>query len=223
MIDMKNPSGIAGLDELMEGGFEEGSINLVTGKTGTGKSIFSAQFVYNGAKKYKEKGLYITTGDTMKNIKKQSSKLGWDMDALEKEGMLKVVEVEPYDIEKLLENISVGKEMAQAKRVVIDSVSMFELYMQDPYKIRKNLFSILQKLRDMGKTVVVVAEVPEDSKNLSRTGVIEFMVDSVILLQYLGIAKCKRSLMIRKMRLTDHSSEIHPFEISTNGIKILKI
>jgi KaiC/GvpD/RAD55 family RecA-like ATPase len=220
---MRVPSGIAGLDELMEGGFEEGSINLLTGKTGTGKSIFSAQFLYNGARKYKEKGLYITTGDTIKNIKKQSTKLGWDLENLEKDGALKIIEVEPYDIEKLLENMSVSKEMAQAKRIVIDSLSMFELYMQDPYKIRKNLFSILQKLRDMGKTVLVVAEVPEDSKNLSRTGVIEFMVDSVILLQYLGIAKYKRSLMIRKMRLTDHSTEIHPFEIGANGVKIVKI
>lgn len=220
---MRIPSGIAGLDELMEGGFEEGSINLVTGKTGTGKSIFSAQFLYNGAKKYKEKGLFITTGDTVRNIKKQSTKLGWDLENFEKDGTLRIIEVEPYDIEKLLENMSVSKEMAQAKRIVIDSVSMFELYMQDPYKIRKNLFSILQKLRDMGKTVLVVAEVPEESKNLSRTGVIEFMVDSVILLQYLGIAKYKRSLMIRKMRLTDHSSEIHPFEIGANGIKIVKI
>jgi len=220
---MRMPSGIPGLDELMEGGFEEGSINLVTGKTGTGKSIFSAQFLYNGAKKYKERGLYITTGDTVKNIKKQAVKLGWEMENLEKEGMLKIIELEPYDIEKLLENMAISKEMTQSKRIVIDSISMFELYMQEPYKIRKSLFSVLQKLRDMGKTVLVVAEVPEESKNLSRTGVIEFMVDSVIVMQFLGIAKYKRSLMIRKMRVTNHSSEIHPFEIGANGIKILKI
>jgi len=220
---MRMPSGIPGLDELMEGGFEDGSINLITGKTGTGKSIFSAQFLYNGAKKYKERGLYITTGDTVKNIKKQAVRLGWEMENLEKEGMLKIIELEPYDIEKLLENMAISKEMTQSKRIVIDSISMFELYMQEPYKIRKSLFSVLQKLRDMGKTVLVVAEVPEESKNLSRTGVIEFMVDSVIVLQFLGIAKYKRSLMIRKMRVTNHSSEIHPFEIGANGIKILKI
>jgi KaiC/GvpD/RAD55 family RecA-like ATPase len=220
---MKVLSGIPGLDELMEGGFEENTINLVTGKTGTGKSIFSSQFIYNGAKKYNEKGLYVTTGDTMKNIRKQAAKVGWDMDALEKSGLVKIVEVEPYDIEKLLENMSTSKEMSQAKRIVIDSLSMFELYMQEPYKIRKSLFSVLQKLRDMGKIVLVVAEIPEDSQNLSRSGVIEFMVDSVMILQFLGIAKYKRSLMIRKMRSTDHSTDIHPFTIGPGGIKIMKI
>ena len=220
---MRIPTGIIGLDDLMEGGFEEGSINLVTGKTGTGKSIFSSQFIYMGAKKYNEKGLYITAGDTAKNIRKQATKIGWDMEALEKSGSVKIVEVEPYDIEKLLENVSISKEMAQAKRIVIDSVSMFELYMQEPYKIRKNLFAVLQKLRDMGKTVLVVAEITEDSKNLSRTGVIEFMVDSVMVLQFMGIAKYKRSLTIRKMRVTNHSSDIHPFVIGPNGIKIMRI
>jgi KaiC/GvpD/RAD55 family RecA-like ATPase len=220
---MKAPTGIPGLDELMEGGFEEGSINLVTGKTGTGKSIFSAQFLLNGAKKYKEKGLYITTGETVKNIKKQSAKFGWDFDTLEKEGYLKIIQVEPYDIEKLIENISVSGNLAKSKRIVIDSISMFELYMQDPYKIRKNLFSVLQKFKDMGKTVIVVAEVLEDSKNLSRFGVIEFMVDSVILLQYLGIAKHKRSLMIRKMRMTNHSTDIHPLEIGPKGMELSKV
>ena len=49
------------------------------------------------------------------------------------------------------------------------------------------------------------------------------MVDSVLVLQFLGIAKYKRSLSIRKMRMTNHSTEIHPFVIGPNGIKIMKI
>jgi KaiC/GvpD/RAD55 family RecA-like ATPase len=220
---MRIPSGIPGLDELMEGGYEENSINLVSGKTGTGKSIFSAQFICNGAKKYNEKGLYITTGDSTKNIRKQAAKIGLDIESLEKNGSIKIIEIEPYDIERLLEGMTINKDMAQSKRIVIDSISMFELYMQEPYKIRKNLFSLLQKLREMGKTVLVVAEIPEDSKNLSRAGVIEFMVDSVMVLQFLDISKYKRSLTIRKMRMTDHSTDIHPFVISPSGIKIMKI
>ncbi len=220
---MKVSSGIPGLDELMGGGFEDASINLVSGKTGTGKSIFCAQFLYNGAVKNNERGLYLTTGETIANIKKQSKTFGWDFGELEKKGMVKVMEIEPFDIETLIERITDNIEAAKAKRVVIDSVSMFELYMHEPFKIRKSLFKVLQKLRDMGKTVLLVAEVLEDSKGLSRFGVIEFMVDSVIILQYLGIAKHKRSLMIRKMRMTDHSTDIHPFEITPKGIVIRSV
>ncbi|NIO21431.1 MAG: ATPase [Candidatus Aenigmarchaeota archaeon] len=220
---MRVASGIPGLDELIGGGFQEGSINLVSGKTGTGKSILSAQFLYNGAVKNNEKGLYLTTGETISNIKRQSKNFGWDFDSLEKKGMIKVMEIEPFDIETLIERITENIESAKAKRVVIDSVSMFELYMHEPFKIRKSLYKVLQRLRDMGKTVLVVAEVLEDSKGLSRFGVIEFMVDSVILLQYLGIAKHKRSLLIRKMRMTDHSIDIHPFEITPKGVIIRSV
>jgi len=220
---MKVSSGIPGLDELMGGGFEDASINLVSGKTGTGKSIFCAQFLYNGAVKNNERGLYLTTGETIANIKRQSKKFGWDFDGLEKKGMVKVMEIEPFDIETLIERITENIEAAKAKRVVIDSVSMFELYMHEPFKIRKSLFKVLQRLREMGKTVLLVAEVLEDSKGLSRFGVIEFMVDSVIILQYLGIAKHRRSLKIRKMRMTDHSTDIHPFEITPKGIVIRSV
>ncbi len=220
---MRVSSGIPGLDELMGGGFEDASINLVSGKTGTGKSIFCAQFLYNGAVKNNERGLYLTTGETIANIKKQSKTFGWDFGELEKKGMVKVMEIEPFDIETLIERITENIEAAKAKRVVIDSVSMFELYMHEPFKIRKSLFKVLQRLRDMGKTVLLVAEVLEDSKGLSRFGVIEFMVDSVIILQYLGIAKHKRSLMIRKMRMTDHSTDIHPFDITPKGIVIRSV
>jgi len=220
---MRVGSGIPGLDELIGGGFEEGSINLVTGRTGTGKSIFSAQFLYNGAVKNNERGLYLTTGETIKNVKKQSKNFGWDFENLEKKGMVKVLEIEPFDIETLIDRITENIEAAKAKRVVIDSVSMFELYMHEPFKIRKSLFKVLQRLRDMDKTVLVIAEILEDSKGLSRFGVIEFMVDSIILLQYLGIAKYRRSLMIRKMRMTDHSTDIHPFEITPKGVTIRSV
>jgi KaiC/GvpD/RAD55 family RecA-like ATPase len=220
---MRVVSGIPGLDELIGGGFEEGSVNLITGKTGTGKSIFSAQFLYNGAVKNNERGLYLTTGETIKNMKKQSENFGWDFETLEKKGVVKLMEIEPFDIETLTERITDNIEAVKAKRIVIDSVSMFELYMHEPFKIRKSLYKVLQRLRDMGKTVLVIAEILEDSKGLSRFGVIEFMVDSVILLQYLGIAKYKRSLMIRKMRMTDHSTDIHPFEITPKGITIRSV
>ncbi|MCX6814408.1 MAG: hypothetical protein NTY20_02050, partial [Candidatus Aenigmarchaeota archaeon] len=110
-----------------------------------------------------------------------------------------------------------------AKRVVVDSLSMFELYIDEPFKIRKAMFKFLEKLKEIGVTTLVTAEIPEDSNNLSRTGVLEFLVDSVIVLQYLSIAKYKRSLMIRKMRTSKHSMDIHPFDIGPSGIEIKSI
>lgn len=219
---MKVSCGIPGLDKLMGGGFEEGTVNLITGKTGTGKSIFCSQFIYNGVMKDKQKGIYITTEETAKNIRRQVKNFGWDMDTLEKKGWVKMVEFEPFDISTLTTNMQQLIDKVDAKRVVIDSVSMFELYLSNFFEIRKALFKVIQKIREMNRVGLVTAEILEDSSALSRCGVIEFMVDSIVLLQYLGLAKYKRSLMIRKMRMSDHSTNIHPFDISNKGLSILK-
>jgi KaiC/GvpD/RAD55 family RecA-like ATPase len=219
---MKVSSGIPGLDKLMGDGFEEGTVNLISGKTGTGKSILCAQFIYDGVMKHKQKGIYITTEETAKNIRRQVKNFGWDFEALEKKGWIKMIEFEPFDLSTLTTKLQEMIDSFDAKRVVIDSVSMFELYLSNVFEIRKALFKVIQKIREMNRIGLVTAEVLEDSNSLSRCGVIEFMVDSVIILQYLGLAKYKRSLMIRKMRMGDHSTNIHPFEITGRGLSILR-
>jgi KaiC/GvpD/RAD55 family RecA-like ATPase len=219
---MKIATGIVGLDKLIGNGYEQGSINLVTGKTGTGKSIFSMQFLIAGAK-MKEKGLFVTTEESGDYLKKQAESIGWDIASLEKQGYLKIMPFEPFDIDTLMTKIADAARLFGAKRVVIDSLSMFELYIDEPFKIRKAIFKFLEKLKEMEITTIVTAEIPEDSNNLSRSGVVEFLVDSVIVLQYLSIAKYKRSLMIRKMRTSRHSMDIHPFEIGPSGIEIKSV
>jgi circadian clock protein KaiC len=219
---MKIATGITGLDKLVGNGFEQGSINLVTGKTGTGKSIFSMQFLIAGAK-MKEKGMFVTTEESGDCIKKQAESIGWDLSSLEKQGMLKILALEPFEIDTIMTKITEAARAFGAKRAVIDSLSMFELYIEEAFKVRKSMFKFLEKLKETGLTTVVTAEIPEDSNNLSRTGVIEFLVDSVIVLQYLSIAKYKRSLMIRKMRTSKHSMDIHPFEIGPSGIEIKSV
>jgi circadian clock protein KaiC len=219
---MRITTGIGGLDKLIGNGLEQGSVNLVTGKTGCGKSIFSMQFLVHGTK-MKEKGLYVTTEETADNLKKQAESIGWDIGTLEKQGMLKILAIEPFEIDTIMTKVTEAARVFAAKRVVIDSLSMFELYVDDPFKTRKAIFKFLDKLKEGGFTTIVTAEIPEDSNNLSRMGVIEFLVDSVIVLQYLTIAKYKRSLMIRKMRTSKHSMDIHPFEIVPSGIEIKSV
>jgi circadian clock protein KaiC len=219
----KITTGIPGLDALMDGGFNEGTVGLISGKTGTGKSIFCSQFLYDGVMKHKEKGIYITTEETANNIRRQVQNFGWDFDALEKKGWIKIIEFEPFDMATLTTRLQETVEKFDAKRIVIDSVSMFELYLEkNAFEIRKAMFKVIQKIREMNRVGLVTAEVLEESSGLSRFGVIEFMVDTVIVLQYVGLAKNKRNLTIRKMRMSGHSTNIHPFDITAKGMAILR-
>lgn len=219
---MRIKSGIEGFDHLIEGGFEEGSVNLVTGKTGCGKSIFSLQFAYFGTRLGK-KSIYVTTEDSAETIRKQAKKFNWDLTAAERAGLLKIIEIEPFDIDKLSDYMTDELVSSDASRIVIDSFSMFELHTQEAFRIRKSMFKLLNALKKTSKVTLVTSEILEESKGLSRTGVIEFMSDGVIVMQFLGIAKFKRSLMVRKMRLTDHSTDIHPFEMGPDGIEMKSI
>lgn len=79
-------------------------------------------------------------------------------------------------------------------------------------------------LKKLGVTTIVTGTVPEGTDLLSISGIIEFIADSVTKLEFLPIAEeFKRTLTIRKMRRTDHSIYIHPFEITKEGLKILEI
>ncbi len=218
------PTGIPGLDSLMQGGFIEGSINLITGRTGTSKSILCSQFLNYGATKLNQKGLYITSEETTGNIVRSMKQFGWDFDNLEKKGMIKILEVQPFEAKIVISKITEAIEAMKLQRLVIDSVSMFEYTLEDQSRIRKFLYTLFKRLREMNILTIVTSEIPEEvNARLSQFGAVEFLVDTVIKLQYMELADTRRSLMIRKMRMTNHSPNIHPFEITKTGVNILSI
>lgn len=215
-------SGIFGLDELMGGGFIPGSVVLVAGKAGTGKTIFCVQFIYYGITQYNENGIYITTEELEKDIKGDvRESFGWDLEALEREGKLIIIHIAPSELGKIKTVVEEAVKKNNVKRAVIDSVSLFEQFIGDPFAARMKLYEVLRSLKESGVTTLITSEVPEDKKSLSRSGVVEFQVDGIIVLQFVPFAsRYKRSLVVRKMRRVDHSLKIHPFEITNRGIEV---
>ena len=240
MIDRLN-TGVNGLDKLMEGGFVNGSVNLITGKTGTGKTAFCSSFLYAGAQK-NEPGLYVTTEEPEEDIKADiKAMFNWDIDELEKKKVFNFLAIEPvvpvnFDREEemskilklyvydLYSNIEEAVKKTNSKRLVIDSSTIIEMFIRDEYLRRVALMKLINDLKKLGVTTVITGTIPEGTDLLSISGIIEFFVDSVVKLEFLPIAEeFKRSLTIRKMRRTDHSIYIHPFEITKDGLKVLEI
>ena len=113
------PSGITGLDELIEGGFVEGTVNLISGKAGTSKTIMCAQFLYNGATKYGEKGLYITSEETKASLIRAMQTFGWDFEDLEKKKMVKILEVQPFEAKIVISKITEAIESMDIQRLYL--------------------------------------------------------------------------------------------------------
>lgn len=220
----RTSTGIPGLDSLMSGGFLENSVNLLTGETGTGKTIFCAQFIWNGLQRG-ETGLYITLEERPEDIKTDAMQFGWDFDSFEKKGLCRIIYHDPAQVNNLGSVIIDEIKNLKAKRLVIDSTSLIGLNLQEPSQIRKMLLNIVNIIKRTGCVAILVSEIPEDMKSLSRFGVEEFVVDSVIILNYLEYAsgELNRSLIIRKMRRTNHGKDIYPMEMSNKGIAVKKV
>ncbi len=209
-------TGINGLDNLLEGGIPEKSLILLSGTSGTGKTVFSLQFLYN-ASKY-EPGIFVSFEEDISKIKEMAEVFGWDIDRYENENRLRFLRYDPFRIEDILEVIENNIREIGAKRVVIDSVSAIGLYMRDPPEIRRMILQISNVLRKNNCTAILTCDILSGKGTLSRFGVEEFVVDGVILLHnFLEHNEYKRALSIWKMPSTNHSRRIHPYNITKNG------
>ena len=212
-------TGVPGVDDLISGGLKPASLTLVTGTTGTGKTIFCSQFIYEGAKSFNEPGVYVSFEEPPENIKKDSLNFGWDFGELEKQKKVLFVRYDPFHVEDILDLIESNIKKINAKRVVIDSVSSLGLYLRDAAEVRRNVFNMTLLLRKLGVTALLTSEILPQQKTLSRFGVEEFVTDGVVVLYYLRTdSQYSRSLTVWKMRGSEHSLKLHPYQITKKGI-----
>jgi len=182
----------------------------------------------------------VTTEERQEDIRADiEAMFGWQFDELEEAGLVKILSIKPIFpskeidnlnrlvrsyISNLLDEVTQAVEDIEADRVIIDSVSIIEMFIRDEYMARVALASLLNNLREADVTALLTGTVPETSEGLSGGGIIEFLVDTVILLEFVPVAEeHKRTLTIRKMRRTDHEVEIFPFDITPDGIEIYDV
>jgi len=217
-------TGIKGLDELIAGGIPQGSSVLLSGGSGTCKTIFSMQYIYNGASMFQEPGLYVTVESNPKNIMWNMENFSWDIKKLQQKKLMSIYRLkispegaERGEIDAELEVIKAQIKDLGAKRLVVDSTTALGVLMKEPSMIRHTLFKFVDGLKDLGCTTVLTAETEGTKTKFSAFGVEEFVVDSVIALYF---TPPHRSIFVRKMRGTPHDKNIHPFEIAADGIKV---
>ncbi|MBI2971325.1 MAG: hypothetical protein HYY37_02820 [Candidatus Aenigmarchaeota archaeon] len=211
------PTGVEGFDELIEGGIPQKSLVLLSGTTGTGKSIFGMKFLIHGAQTG-EPGIYISLQESMEETLNQMRFFGWPVDELIEKGLLLIVQPELYNYEALLTIIEDTIDKVKAKRLVIDSLSIIGMYFEEPFKIRKSLLDLETLLKKLGCTTLAISEIGEGQNELSPYGVEEYVADGVFVLYYLRQGNMfLRAVAIRKLRSTKHSTKIHPVEIERPG------
>ncbi len=225
------PSGVAGLDTILHGGFPQGRTILILGPAGTGKTILSLQWLLSSDKR-EGNSLFITLAEPRSAIERNIAPFGWTLDGIAVLDLspLSLALGRPFEEYRVfppaeVEEIPIWRQIIQAieeknpTRLVLDSISILRGLSHDPYQFRKNILSLVNRLNAMGCTALLVAE-PHD---VEEEAGLALAVDGVIRLhREIGASRVLelRSLSVEKMRGSDYLSGRHPFRITARGIAV---
>lgn len=214
--------GIPELDFLLGDGIPYGSSLLVSGVAGTGKTLLSLEFIYRGAHEMGEKGIFISFEETPERLRTNAKSMGWDLEGEIEKGNVEILFIPQTDvlIEKNLLSIREHIEKLDAKRVAIDSVSVFLHKIVNPQLAREKIFQLATLVQIYQAVGFFTADIPYGSELISRFGVEETVVDGVILLTSIQEnSKRNRFIEIYKLRNTAHKEGKFKIHIE-GGIKI---
>ncbi|VVC04683.1 Circadian clock protein kinase KaiC [Candidatus Burarchaeum australiense] len=225
-LSTRTRSGISGLDALIEGGFIKGSAISLCGDSGTGKTIFGLQYLYEGATKYDEPGLYISFDEHKRSMFRNMQRFGWNLTQLEKEKKLLVIEYPPYEVDHFSSQESVIHDLIDhmgIERMVIDSVTPLALLYEGEQTRRQGLLKLIDHIRSWDVTTLLISESVGDitvGAPRSRYG-IEFLTDGLIYLYNVRRKNYReRALEVVKMRGVAHENKVCPMKITPAGMAV---
>lgn len=239
------PTGINGFDSLISGGFPRGRTILLSGGCGTGKTAFGVEFIYNGAVKYNEPGIFIALEQNPLFLKADMYGFGYDLERVEREGGVRIIDAslsrrgsdafikskksstelplitlpENFKIDDVNRRIKEIANQINAKRVVIDSISSIGDIIKGGSEVRDTVLEMNYSLQDAELTSIIISDTIDEGSVIPEQAVEEYVADGVVTLRT-NEALNTRTLRIKKMRGTKHTLKPMVFELTPNGIKV---
>ncbi len=218
--DDRVKTGIKGLDEILHGGIPRKNLVTVSGGPGSGKTILCLQYIYNGAKLYKEPGVFISLEEEPDRLIKTAESFGWDIKEMIKKNKIIIRKVPLYKFAVLKNIIRDSVHRIDAKRLVIDPGALFDLFFEREIEVRKAMVELGSMLKDLGCTTIITTEEKYGKEYVFNQS--DFSSDGIIFTYYTKVSnEFMRMIAIIKMRGTSHSEKIHPLRFTSNGLEVL--
>ena len=233
MSDQRISTGIAGLDLLLHGGFVKGRTYLLTGDTGTGKTIACLQLLQQ-ALLQGEKAVYVTVDERPSEISDSALSFSWNLQHHIQEKNLAILDASPYfsgrsagatdkgiDPQKIVADLSNYVKRLGASLLIVDPVTPFILPADASSPTQDQARSLINLIQtQLSTTNLLTAHLSTRSSHDQTFGIEEFLASGTFLLRVQRVGdKFQRSLAIRKMRGTPVPPGEFSFEInSAHGI-----
>ncbi|GAB4054675.1 circadian clock protein KaiC [Spirosoma litoris] len=228
----KSPTGINGLDEITNGGLPAGRPTLICGGAGSGKTLFSMEFIVRGAMDYNEPGVFMAFEEKTEELTQNVASLGFDLAQLQKDKLIKldhvhierseIEETGEYDLDGLFIRLGYAIDSIGAKRVVLDTIENLFAGLSNQGILRAELRRLFEWLKEKKVTTIITGEKGEGM--LTRHGLEEYVSDCVILLDHrINNQISTRLLRIVKYRGSVHGTNEYPFLINEKGISVLPV
>ncbi|MEX2280979.1 MAG: ATPase domain-containing protein, partial [Gemmatimonadota bacterium] len=203
----------------------EGDVVMLTGPAGSGKTTFAAQFLAQGLI-HKENCVVAVFEEYPEEYVTRAAGRNQDLEKAMEDGQLTVIYLRPLDlsVDETLAEIMEAVTQTGADRVVIDSLSGFEIALAPAFRddFRESLYRLVGALTATGVTVFMTAEVVGEYPDRSlTTEKVSFITDDIITQRFVEVdGVLRKVLVVVKMRGSAHSSEFRTYEVTANGAKI---
>ena len=221
-------SGLAGLDDILGGGFVRGRLHLLEGRPGTGKTTLAMQFILAGRDR-SETVLYVSMSETRSELEAVAAAHGWSLGGIElcelvppdidgatnRQTVFRPSEVELGETMRLLFN---EIERIDPARIVVDSLSEMRLLAQNPLRYRREIFAFKHFLARRTATVLVLDDMTSNSPDLQ----LHSIVHGVVSLEELALdyGAERRRLRVTKMRGVKFRGGYHDYTIRRGGLEV---
>lgn len=214
-------SGVAGLDDMLGGGFFTGQSVLVTGTSGTGKTNLALSFLAEGLRQG-EVGLYLSPEEMSHSLLQQTRSLGLDLSSAVRQDRLTLLTIPSAGLSEGAFLHLLRRSLADIKprRLVIDPINFLNSIAASPEMIRLTFQTMIRILREARVTTLCTSEISEVVGDF-KLNEFNYLVDTVILLRLAEIdAALRKAVMIIKQRGSDHDRNLRELLVDSHGVRV---